>query len=327
MCGTTAGTQSFGYSVTVFDPALPGADYVPTHRPRDKPALCQRKQSLHLRPLRQSQHHRLPMAGRASHQRQFGRQCIQRLDQFHHFSHPDLPDHHQSARRFGQMFSSMPHQPGAATPAIHRNLVSLQQHHPKLPEPPGLRHHQRSGPCANLHQWRPVDGPLHRKPERTAPAKPPSSPTACLSPITPAKSPPSASIMIISAANTIPRYPPTLAGASRTSCITNAGRLINFSTNATASTNFDFVPAKTGTWVMEAQGVIFNQFGLEWSPAKPTCSRHQPRAHAHFIGLSCPYRWYKHKFHLLSSKAPPPPSNSSKPPKSPAPGPPTPRPP
>jgi hypothetical protein len=49
--------------------------------------------------------------------------------------------------------------------------------------------------------------------------------------------------------------------------ITNASQLINFATNATVSTDFDFVPAQTGNWVLEARGVIFNQFGLDWSPA------------------------------------------------------------
>jgi hypothetical protein len=49
--------------------------------------------------------------------------------------------------------------------------------------------------------------------------------------------------------------------------ITNASQLVNFATNATVSTNFNFVPAQTGNWVLEACGVIFSQFGLDWSPA------------------------------------------------------------
>jgi hypothetical protein len=50
--------------------------------------------------------------------------------------------------------------------------------------------------------------------------------------------------------------------------ITNASQLVNFTTNATVSTNLNFVPAETGNWVLEARAVIFNQFGLDWSPAR-----------------------------------------------------------
>jgi hypothetical protein len=49
--------------------------------------------------------------------------------------------------------------------------------------------------------------------------------------------------------------------------MTNASQLVNFATNATVSTNFNFVPAQTGKWVLEARGLIFGQFGLDWSPA------------------------------------------------------------
>lgn len=48
--------------------------------------------------------------------------------------------------------------------------------------------------------------------------------------------------------------------------ITNAIKLGNPVTNATASTDFNFVPAKTGNWLLAAGGVIFGQFGLQWSP-------------------------------------------------------------
>src|SRR5665213_468136 len=51
--------------------------------------------------------------------------------------------------------------------------------------------------------------------------------------------------------------------------LTNTSQLINLATNATVSTNFNFVPAQTGNWVLEAQPVIFKQFGLDWSPAAP----------------------------------------------------------
>jgi len=49
--------------------------------------------------------------------------------------------------------------------------------------------------------------------------------------------------------------------------VTNASQLVNFATNTTPSTKFTFVPAHTGNWVLEARGLIFGQFGLDWSPA------------------------------------------------------------
>ena len=49
--------------------------------------------------------------------------------------------------------------------------------------------------------------------------------------------------------------------------ISDASQLIDVATNPTVSTNFDFVPAQTGNWILEARGVIFNQFGLDWSSA------------------------------------------------------------
>jgi hypothetical protein len=49
--------------------------------------------------------------------------------------------------------------------------------------------------------------------------------------------------------------------------LTNVGQLGNFTTNSTVSTNFDFVPAATGNWFLQASGVIFNQFVLDGSVA------------------------------------------------------------
>jgi len=49
--------------------------------------------------------------------------------------------------------------------------------------------------------------------------------------------------------------------------LTNTSQLIDFSTSPTVSTNFNFVPIQAGNWVLEARGVIFGQFGLDWSPA------------------------------------------------------------
>jgi hypothetical protein len=47
--------------------------------------------------------------------------------------------------------------------------------------------------------------------------------------------------------------------------ITNALKLINFTTNVTVSPDFGFIPTATGPWVLEARGMIFDQFGLDWS--------------------------------------------------------------
>jgi len=51
--------------------------------------------------------------------------------------------------------------------------------------------------------------------------------------------------------------------------ITNTSQLVNFTTNTTVSTNFNFVPAQTNNWVLEVTPVIFNQFRLDSSPAMP----------------------------------------------------------
>jgi hypothetical protein len=50
--------------------------------------------------------------------------------------------------------------------------------------------------------------------------------------------------------------------------VTNAIQLNNFVTNSTITTNFDFVPTTAGNWILEARGVIFSQFGLGWSAAR-----------------------------------------------------------
>jgi hypothetical protein len=47
--------------------------------------------------------------------------------------------------------------------------------------------------------------------------------------------------------------------------IANATKLINFTTNATDSTDFNFVPPKVGAWILQARGIIFGKFGLDWS--------------------------------------------------------------
>src|SRR5215831_5543130 len=50
--------------------------------------------------------------------------------------------------------------------------------------------------------------------------------------------------------------------------ITNAEQLVNLTTNSTASTNYTFTPAQAGNYNLEAQGLIFTQFPLGWGPGK-----------------------------------------------------------
>ena len=107
--------------------------------------------------------------------------------------------------------------------------------------------------------------------------------------------------------------------------ITNASQLLNFATNATVSTNFNFVPAQTNNWILEATPVIFNQFGLDSSPALPLTVVTNPAPI--LVQLSSPgITGVKCKFSLRSRKARPPPLSSSKPARSPDRGRPTPAP-
>jgi hypothetical protein len=50
--------------------------------------------------------------------------------------------------------------------------------------------------------------------------------------------------------------------------VTNTLQLLNPATNATTSTNFTFTPTQTGNYLLQAQGVIFNQFPLDVGPVK-----------------------------------------------------------
>jgi hypothetical protein len=50
--------------------------------------------------------------------------------------------------------------------------------------------------------------------------------------------------------------------------ITNAEQLIAPVTNAIASTNFQFNPPQVGNYNLEARGVIFTDFALDWGPTK-----------------------------------------------------------
>jgi hypothetical protein len=50
--------------------------------------------------------------------------------------------------------------------------------------------------------------------------------------------------------------------------VTNAQQLVNLATNSTTSTNFIFTPTQTGDFILEAAPVIFSQFPLDFGPIK-----------------------------------------------------------
>lgn len=50
--------------------------------------------------------------------------------------------------------------------------------------------------------------------------------------------------------------------------VTNSQQLIGLVTNAVASTNFTFTPAQTGSYALMARALIFTEFPLNWGPVK-----------------------------------------------------------
>lgn len=50
--------------------------------------------------------------------------------------------------------------------------------------------------------------------------------------------------------------------------VTNTQQLVHFATNSTSSTNFTFTPMQTGNYVLQARGVIFNEFPLDSGTVK-----------------------------------------------------------
>ena len=50
--------------------------------------------------------------------------------------------------------------------------------------------------------------------------------------------------------------------------VTNCQQLLNLTTNLTSTTNFVFTPTQTGSYVMQARGVIFTEFPLDAGPSK-----------------------------------------------------------
>ena len=67
--------------------------------------------------------------------------------------------------------------------------------------------------------------------------------------------------------NYYPDTTPNVGWSLENIIITNALQLTDFVTNATPSTNFNFVPGAVGDWALAVQPVIFDQFGLGWSGA------------------------------------------------------------
>jgi hypothetical protein len=54
--------------------------------------------------------------------------------------------------------------------------------------------------------------------------------------------------------------------------VTNTSQLVNLATNSTASTNFNFTPAQATNYCILAYALIFNQFPLDWGPVKPVAA-------------------------------------------------------
>ncbi len=51
--------------------------------------------------------------------------------------------------------------------------------------------------------------------------------------------------------------------------VTNCQQLVGQATNSTSSTNFVFTPAQAGNYLLQVRGVIFNQFPVDFGIAKP----------------------------------------------------------
>ena len=50
--------------------------------------------------------------------------------------------------------------------------------------------------------------------------------------------------------------------------VTNAGQIVGMATNSTVSTNFTFTPTQTGNYALAASPVLFTQFPVGWGPFK-----------------------------------------------------------
>jgi hypothetical protein len=72
-----------------------------------------------------------------------------------------------------------------------------------------------------------------------------------------------------STGNYYPQSSPNVGWCLEGITITNAQQLLNQTTNSTSSTNFVFTPVQTGDYLLEARGVIFNDFPIDFGTARP----------------------------------------------------------
>jgi len=80
-----------------------------------------------------------------------------------------------------------------------------------------------------------------------------------------------------------PQSSPNVGWCVEAITVTNAQQLLGLTTSSTSSTNFSFVPAQVGNYVMQARGVIFGEFPIDLGIARqlsavagaPTISLHR----------------------------------------------------
>jgi hypothetical protein len=72
----------------------------------------------------------------------------------------------------------------------------------------------------------------------------------------------------ISSGSHFPQSTPGIGWALDNILVTNISQLVNLTTNATASTNFTFIPTQATNYNLQARALIFNQFPLDGGPIK-----------------------------------------------------------
>jgi hypothetical protein len=99
-----------------------------------------------------------------------------------------------------------------------------------------------------------------------------------------------------------PEISPNVGWCIENVVVTNTQQLVNPATNSTASTNFSFTPTLAGNYVLQARGIIFNEFPLDLGTAKQVTAIVGPPV----ITLSAPIISGSHvkiKFTLASGSA------------------------
>ncbi len=66
-----------------------------------------------------------------------------------------------------------------------------------------------------------------------------------------------------------PQFNPGFGWALDNIAVTNIAQLVSFSTNATVSTNFTFVPSQATNYDLLTRALIYSEFPLDWGPIKP----------------------------------------------------------